>query len=542
MSARVTLGMRGQAVLVVSLGLAAVGAGTAWAAGSPVADGARQGDLGKVTELISAGEDVNLPANDGSTALLWAAYHSFPEMAQSLLAAGADVDAANQYGVTPLLQASRIGDTAFMNVLLEAGADPQLAHPDGETPLMAAARSGNVDAVTSLLEHGADPNVADSFQSQTALMWAAAEGHLDVVDTLLNAGADPNAQARISELTDRSVNADYPSGGFNALMWATRNGYAGIVERLAAAGADLDMKNGDGASAAMIAIVNDRFDLAARLIELGADPNDGSLYHAVEMRDATTDWYARDGSRLRANHPNELTALDLIALLLDAGADPNMAFVGQMHSNSMCCDSYANATPFYRAAVAADVEALKLLIEHDADLAWTPSEVEGAGRGANGSVGRPALIAAVNGGKGVPLSAGPGYSRDGPPPYREPSDREPADAVALLLAAGADPDSAMPEDASFALHEAVKTRKIETIRVLVDAGAKLDVKNKDGLTPLHVAEALPTEKSDNVFAPGRNMEGAAPEEIAGLLREAMEAAGVPIEPAPEKDAEEEDAS
>ena len=38
----------------------------------------------------------------------------------------------------------------------------------------------------------------------------------------------------------------------------------------------------------MIAIVNDRYDLAATLVELGADVNDGSLYHAVEMRDATT--------------------------------------------------------------------------------------------------------------------------------------------------------------------------------------------------------------------------------------------------------------
>ena len=59
------------------------------------------------------------------------------------------------------------------------------------------------------------------------------------------------------------------------------------------------MTNGDGATAMIIAIVNDRFDLAATLLELGADANDGSLYHAVEMHDATTDMRARDGSRLR---------------------------------------------------------------------------------------------------------------------------------------------------------------------------------------------------------------------------------------------------
>jgi hypothetical protein len=52
-----------------------------------------------------------------------------------------------------------------------------------------------------------------------------------------------------------------------------------------------------------IAIVNDRFDLAKTLLDLGADPNDGSLYFAVDMHDATHDMRARDGSRLRADPP-----------------------------------------------------------------------------------------------------------------------------------------------------------------------------------------------------------------------------------------------
>ena len=73
----------------------------------------------------------------------------------------------------------------------------------------------------------------------------------------------------------------------------------------------------------MVAIYNDRFDVAATLIELGSDVNDGSLYVAVEMRDATTDQFAFDGSRLRPDHPNTLTALDLMKLLLERGADPN---------------------------------------------------------------------------------------------------------------------------------------------------------------------------------------------------------------------------
>ena len=524
-------------------------AGPALAAGSAIADAARDGERAPVTELIEQGADVNLAATDGSTALLWAAYHHDAEMAQALLAAGADPDVPNNFGVTPLLQASRTGDAAVMEVLLDGGADITLSHTEGLTPLIAAAGTGRPETVRLLLDRGADPNEADSFQHQTALMWAAAEGHLDVVDELLLAGADPNAQARFTELTQRSDYGDYSSGGFTALMWAARNGDEDIVRRLVEGGADLNLRNGDDATAMMITIVNDRFDLAAVLLALGADPDDGSLYHAVQMRDATTDWYARDGSQLRANHDNELTALDLVAILLEAGADPDKPLVQQMHSEEMCCDTYNNGTAFYRAAVAADVEALKLLIAQGVDVHWMPEQIEGlgmsvAGRSANAHAGKPALIAAINGGKGVRLSAGPGYEREGPPPFRELSNREPSDAVRLILDAGADPDAAMPEDKTFALHEAVRTRDLGTIEALLDAGATLDLKDEDGLTALHVAEALPTEAHQNVFEPGRiDLEGATPEEIANVLRTAMEAAGVPIEPAPEPtedDAEESD--
>jgi len=427
-----------------------------------------------------------------------------------------------------LLQASSTGDTGVMAALLSGGADVERAHPDGATPLMAAARTGNVGAVRLLLEHGADPNAKDSFQEQTALMWAAAEGHLEVVDVLLNAGADPNMQAHINVLTERK-NADFPSGGFTAVMWAARNGYPEIVKHLVEAGADLDTTNGDGATATMISIVNDRFDMAAMLVELGASVNDGSLYQAVDMRDATTDWYARDGSKLRNNFDNELTALDLIGVLLDAGADPNQPFAGQMHSTTMCCDTKANATPFYRAAIAADVEAMKLMLEHGADLAWMPESIEGGGPG-NRNAGKTALLVAMNGGKGVPLSAGPGYSREGPPPFREISNRNPADAVALLLRAGADADVLGP-DGNAALHDVVVSRKADIIRALAEGGATLDLPNKKGETPLYLALNAEPDVDTGPFGPRPDRGDATIEEIATLVHDLMVERGYDVEAA-----------
>ncbi len=237
-------------------------AAPALAADDPLIAAARAGDVGGVRKLIGERADVNAQSADGSTPLLWAAYNGEPAMVEALLEAGAKPDTANRYGVTPLLQASRAGDAAVIATLLEHGANAALGHPDGETPLMGAARVGRIEAVELLLAAGVDVNAVDAFQHETALMRAAAEGHTVVVDRLLAAGADPNGQARVTALKDRK-NADYPSGGFSALMWAVRNGHVDVVRRLVTAGADLNARNGDGATAMMIAIVNDRYDLAA---------------------------------------------------------------------------------------------------------------------------------------------------------------------------------------------------------------------------------------------------------------------------------------
>lgn len=499
-----------------------------------VADAARADDLVAVRTLIKEHAAVNVPASDGSSALLWAAYHSDAEMAKALVTAGAVVDAANYYGVTPLLQASRNGDAGVMRVLLDAGANPTRWHPEGETPLMAAARTGHVDAVRLLLDRGSFVNAADPFQEETALMWASAEGHLDVVKMLLAAGADPNLKAHVSTITTRE-HADHPSGGFTALMFAVRDGHEDVAKALVAGGADLKATNGDGATATIVAIVNDRFDLAKELIDLGADPNDGSLFFAVDMHDATTDMRAHDGSRLQPSHPNKMTALSLVKALLDLKADVNKPFIGALHSTTLCCGAAINSTPFYRAATAADVEVLKLMLADGAKIEWSPTDIkskdgEARLRRPNPNVGKTPLMAAMKGGLGAAFAAGPGFSRLVAPPFREPGSRDPAEALKLLLAAGADPNVKAP-DGSTPLHQAVQLQQVAMIRELVAAGAKLDAVNKDNLTPLLLAEAPkkpnPLEMMDQQYERKKDSRA----EVVAALRELMHLG--PNDPAPQ---------
>ena len=517
----------------------------------------KAGDLQAVRALVKQGADVNAKSGDGSTPLLWAVDGGAAEIARALIAAKAKVDVATELGITPLLHAARTGDAAMVDLLLRSGANPSLAHPEGETPLMAASRSGSVAAVRALLARGAKVNDTDKFQNSTALMWAAAEGHVDVAGVLLEAGADTDKQAHVTSLTTRK-NADHPTGGFTALMWAARNGSEAMVRRLAKGGANLDLKNGDGASAMMIAIWNDRFDMAATLAEIGADVNDGALYVAVEMRDSTTDQFAFDGSRRRPDNPNTLTALDLMKVLLDKGADPNKRFVGQFHSTSMPNSDRFDNTPLYRAALTADVEALKVLVKYKADLEQSPSATSagpvdpdapaddapaGRGRG-NPNAGRTPAMVAMTGGRGPGMTGGPGYIRAGEVPYREPGSRKPDDAFRVLIEAGANPNAKAP-DGQTLLHQVARAGNLDLIRVLAAAKVDFEQKNNDGLTALDVAEgkrpagAAPAGPGRGRGAPppgGRGGRGggrgaASPQDVAKLLRELMGLPPAPPAPA-----------
>jgi ankyrin repeat protein len=505
-----------------AISMAIVALATVWFAQTAVASGtlassARMDDLDEARQFIDAGADINLPEPDGTTPLLWAVYNMSHDLVKLLLEAGANPNIPNKLDITPLLQASRNGDAGIIAALLDSGASMNQQGFMTEPYLMAAARSGNVDAVKLLLDAGANPNATEPFEDQTALMWAAAEGHLDMVIALLDVGANPDMRARVNSLTERK-NADFPSGGFAALHWAARNGDEAMMSLLIDRGADINIRNGDDSTPMMLAIVNDRFDTAAQLLKMGADANDGSLFYITEMRDATTDWRAHDGTIYRWDHHNALSAIDLTRMLLDAGADPNKPMQMQMHNTSMCCDIKVDSTPFYRAAKAADLAGMELMLAHGADPNWKPaSETRPVGiDGEEEVVSRSALMMAITGGKGVGVSGGPNDLRNGPPDFREEGVRDPVGAVKLLLAAGANVNVPGP-DATTALHVAVNALQPDIVRDLVAHGAAMDAKNNKDKTPLEAAEDMspPTPRPGFYFEPPP----AQPVEIVAILKD-----------------------
>src|SRR4026207_187085 len=74
---------------------------------SPLVAAAKDDDLQPARAPPAKRANVNEHARDGSTAILWATYHSNLEMARALLAANAAVNTPNHYGITPLATARR---------------------------------------------------------------------------------------------------------------------------------------------------------------------------------------------------------------------------------------------------------------------------------------------------------------------------------------------------------------------------------------------------------------------------------------------------
>jgi uncharacterized protein len=346
-----------------------------------VADAAMRGDRVAVRTAIARKADVNLAQVDGTTALHWAVERDDLETVDLLLGAGARVAARTREAVTPLQLAAINGSAPMLDRLLKAGADPNAGlTPAGDTALMMAARTGKTDAIRVLAEAGANVNAKETWGGTTPLMWAVSEGHDEAARVLIAAGADVNARSHylaaangrgfegrtpVASRTDGKAE-EFASGWLTPLMLAARQGDIELARVLVGAGADVDGAAGDGKTALALAIFNGNYEVASFLADNAADVNKADaqrftpLFWAVDRRNMET----------APNFPWMVTAdpMPLIRKLLDAGANPN-AIVNNTPRARMREGSprIVFATALMRAAFAADLELVKLLLDRGAD-------------------------------------------------------------------------------------------------------------------------------------------------------------------------------
>jgi ankyrin repeat protein len=360
---------------VVAAGLALLACGSAWADDALV-DAVRYKDGPGANRLLDGQADVNVTSEDGTTALHWAVHNDDVALVDRLIKAKAKVTASNEYGATPMAEAAVVGNIVVIEKLLKAGADVDSPNPQGQTALMAIARTSNIAAAKLLLKKGAKVDAAEKVRGQTALMWAAAQSQPAMVKLLVASGADVNAATTINT-NQRQVSgeprAQYrPAGGFTPLMFAARQGCAECAKILVEAGAKVDYTDPEGVTPLILAVNNFWFDTGSYLLSKGANPNlwdwwgRTALYCAVDLNTIPR------GGRADQISLDKTTSLQMIEQLLKAGANPNLQLKLLPPYRAVGADRGADGmlsigtTPLIRAAKAADVAAIKLLLAYGA--------------------------------------------------------------------------------------------------------------------------------------------------------------------------------
>jgi ankyrin repeat protein len=130
--------------------------------------------------------------------------------------------------------------------------------------------------------------------------------------------------------------------------------------------ADIDLPDPDSVSPLLVAIMNSNWDLAKQLVAAGADVNQWNIFGEAPLLTAIDLRQRIDGGRASIDEPNQTKGIELVKLLLERGADPNMQLFFQP-ANARGVVYTRGVTPLIRAAVNADTEVLKLLLEHGAD-------------------------------------------------------------------------------------------------------------------------------------------------------------------------------
>jgi ankyrin repeat protein len=443
---------------------------------------------------LARAQDVNARDAEGATALLRAVWSDDLAAAKDLLRKGAQVSLANAVGITPVYVAAENGSAAMLRVLLDAGADVATRDGTGDTLLMAAVRAGNPDAVQLLIERGADVNAAEPQYGHTALMWAARRNDAAIMKLLLAKGASVEAQTRIGDKPAVRppgagggshgvgiVRSGVPPqgeqqptpGGMTPLLFAARDGLLDAAALLVEAGADVNTADPNGITPLVMALTNGQLPVAKLLLEHGADPRRADwwgrtpLWAAVDIRNLAV----RSGTSAHENGIDRDAAMTLITMLLDRGVDVN-ARVKEfpparrylLPLGSLEWVDFTGQTAFIRAAQAADVPVMKLLLAKGADPAITTVN------------GTNALMAAA----GVNWVIGETFS-ESPAAWLQ--------AVQFCLDLGFDVNAANDMGLQ-AVHGAANRGSDDIIELLAKHGAQLDRADKEGRTPYVWAQGV----------------------------------------------------
>jgi ankyrin repeat protein len=367
---------------------------------TPLHLASRSGNADAVGALLEAGADPNTFTTTGVTALHFAAETNSADAIGKLLAHGAEVDAKDSFAERTPLMFAAVGNAGLaLSALIEGGADLSLTTRVKDYVTVEAADEAEEERRSRIREAALDPEPddeepaapggrgrrANARPGQAPPDSVQADPDSAAADPD-SAAADPDSAAEkpaaepeppVKALSD--IEQIGKQGGFTALHYAARQGHREAARILLDADADINQVSaGDQSSPLLVALINGNYDLAKELLAAGADPNlvsdDGAspVFATLNIEWSLRTWYPQPGMFRK----QQTSYLDLMELLLEAGADPNQRttthiWYASYNAGRMGVD-FTGATPFWRAAYAADVNAMRLLVDHGADPnIWT---------------------------------------------------------------------------------------------------------------------------------------------------------------------------
>ena len=244
-------------------------------------------------------------------------------------------------------------------------------------------------------------------------------------------------------------------------MFAVRAGHIEAASALLEAGADANETLPDGTSALVVAIHNAHYDMASFLLDNGADPNAAkqgwtALHQVMRTRTLNIGFFPHPERTSRTS------GLELATKLIARGADVNARMTRGITDGYRNFWNQSGATPFLMAAKGADVEMMKLLAAHGAD----PNLANASGT--------------------TPLMAAAGVEMFNPERGQRHERRRARRRQGSRLTLGSDVNRPNKQGET-PLHGAAWRGANEIVQLLVDHGAKLDVRTKRGSTPLMIA-------------------------------------------------------
>lgn len=407
-------------------------------------------DMNPVILALLTAKKIELDSKDnaGMTALCYAAQLGHVELLNALLTAGADINATDKQGDTALHYAARRGELAGISALIEHGASVKLVNARGETPLIVAASSAPAAVLDYLLAHGAEiPPVKDGGSPILfAAMRYANRYSIERINWLLAKGC--------------SVTATNERGWTPLHMAVAGSGNKEMILLLLEKGADVNARGNDGITPLGLIFsrqTSDRqgrkatVDLLRLLLEKGADPNLDTQLLSSMCRNAGE------------SYPETREMIDLLT--------PRMKNVDQLDKGGR--------TPLTSAVQNANIATMKMLLTAGADI---------SAKNKDGDM--PIHIAPNVEILQLLLDHGASanaLTSDGQTPLFHAAQDGAEDRVALLLKHGVDVNKADKTGVT-ALHLCLQGRKgAKVLPLLLDAGANVNAATDEGKRPLHYA-------------------------------------------------------